>query len=77
MLAKGQLQQNGVKPLHEIIASLEWPALQKLLFLRSKLKGEPWDILRDLHLNNSNYLVAWQMLDKKYDSPTTKHAQPI
>lgn len=43
-------------------------SLQKLYYLRSYLKCEPYDLIKNLPLSNESYLKARQLLDERYNN---------
>ncbi|KAL0819850.1 hypothetical protein ABMA28_007875 [Loxostege sticticalis] len=43
-------------------------SLQKLYYLRSYLKCEPYDLIKNLPLSNESYLKARQLLDDRYNN---------
>lgn len=42
------------------------PNCQKLLYLKSFLEGEAFNLLKSLSSNNENYNAAWEILNKRY-----------
>ncbi|XP_055850361.1 uncharacterized protein LOC129914934 [Episyrphus balteatus] len=42
---------------------------QKFHYLKSFLRGEPANLIRDIKVSDINYLDAWDKLEKRYDRP--------
>lgn len=54
--------------------------IQKLTYLKSSLKGEPFNLVATLETIDSNYILAWELLKKRYDNKRriiTNHVQNI
>ncbi|CAH2088456.1 unnamed protein product [Euphydryas editha] len=43
-------------------------AVQKLLYLKSTLTGEPATLLRNLSIEEANYEEAWEKLKRRYNN---------
>lgn len=44
------------------------PAVQKLQYLKSLVKGEAEELVRNFVLNSENYASAWQLLNSRYNN---------
>lgn len=45
------------------------PAVQKMQYLLTSLKGEAYDVVSSLEATAENYEVAWLLLNERYDDP--------
>lgn len=66
------LQQNWVS-FYEMFKAIvlnrdDLPEVQKLIYLRSSLKGEPLKLIENLSLESSNLLVAIEILKTRYEN---------
>lgn len=53
---------------HGIHERANMPAVQKLQFLKSVLRGEPEELLRNFALTAANYDSAWNLLNQRYNN---------
>lgn len=53
---------------HGIDARVNMPAVQKLQYLKSVLRGEPEELVRNFRLTEANYDAAWTLLKRNYNN---------
>lgn len=53
---------------HGIHERRNLPAIQKLQYLKSVLRGAPEELIQNFSLTNDNYATAWKLLNDRYDN---------
>lgn len=53
---------------HSIHNRVNMPAVHKLQYLKSLVKGNAEELLRNFTLNNENYASAWKLLNDRYNN---------